>query len=117
MFEMTATILRNFFSKPATRRYPRVKRLPFEAVRGELYNQIEDCTFCTVCAVKCPSQCITVDKKAAVWAYDPFACVYCGICVDDCPVNCLSQKRDYRPPNSERQFIKLKGQLKKKIKK
>jgi ech hydrogenase subunit F len=116
MFEMTPTILKNFFTRRATRRYPSVARTPFAGVRGELYNDIENCTFCSVCAIRCPSQCITVDKKAAHWSCDPFACVYCGICVDACTAECLHQKLEYRAVSRERQTISLKGEIKKKDK-
>jgi len=114
VFKMTPTILRNFFNKRATRRYPFVVRQPFEGVRGELYNEIEKCIFCTLCAVRCPSQCLTVDKKTGDWSCDVFACVYCGICVDGCPVNCLKMKTTYRPVIAERFVLSLKGEPPKK---
>ena len=117
MFKMTPNVLKNLISKRATRRYPRVARTPFESVRGALFNDIEKCTFCSVCALKCPSQCITVDKKAAIWRYDPFVCVFCGICVDACTGKCLHQKREYRNPLAERETILLKGEPKQKIEK
>jgi len=87
MFKMTPNVLRNLLSKKPTRLYPH--------------------------AVKCPSQCISVDKKAATWTCDPFACVYCGICVEVCPAKCLHQKQAYRHPVYERQTIFLKGEPKK----
>lgn len=117
MFKMTPNILRNFLTKRATRRYPYVVRPPFENVRGELYIDIENCTFCTVCAVKCPSECITVDKKSATWACDPFSCVYCGTCADVCPTKCLHQKVDYRPAVLKPGIILMKGKIKEEIKK
>jgi len=110
MFKMTRNVLKNLFSKKATRQYPRVARTPFERVRGALFNDIQKCTFCSVCALKCPSQCIKVDKKVGTWTYDPFACVYCGICVDICPAKSLYQKREYRNPVAERETILLKGE-------
>ena len=115
MFKMTPYVLRNFISPKATRRYPREVRAPFEDVRGQLYNEIEKCTFCSICAVKCPSQCITVDKKAATWTCDPFACVYCGICVESCPAQCLHQRVEYRLPAEKPTTISMQGELKKKI--
>ena len=110
MFKMTPNVLRNLVSKKPTRRYPHEVRPPFEHLRGALVNEIEKCTFCSVCAVKCPSQCITVDKKAAAWTCDPLACVYCGICVDACPVKCLHQKSEYKRPLRERKTIVLVGE-------
>ncbi|MBW2470141.1 MAG: 4Fe-4S binding protein [Deltaproteobacteria bacterium] len=109
MFQMMPNILKNLFFPKATRRYPRVVRSPFESSRGALFNDIEKCTFCSVCELKCPSQCIRVDKKAATWTYDPFACVFCGICVDICPPNSLYQKSAYRLPVAGRELITLTG--------
>ena len=117
MFNMTPNVLRNLFTKSSTRLYPKETREAFERSRGELYNEIKDCVFCRTCARKCPSQCITVDKKAALWICDPFACIYCGICVDACKEKCLHQKEDYRVPTPERQTIRLKGTVKKRSQK
>jgi ech hydrogenase subunit F len=116
MFPMTPAILRNFIHKRATRRYPAVVRPAFENARGEIYNDIQVCTFCGVCAAKCPSQCIAVDKKAATWSCNPSACVYCGVCVESCPSGSLHQKRDYRRPVREKEMIFLKGEIKKEVK-
>jgi ech hydrogenase subunit F len=115
MFPMTPAILRNFIHKRATRRYPAVVRPAFENARGEIYNDIQVCTFCGVCAAKCPSQCITVDKKVATWSCNPSACVYCGVCVESCPSGSLLQKRDYRRPVREKEMIFLKGEIKKEV--
>ena len=114
MFKMTPNVLKNLLSPKATRRYPHEVRTPFENVRGELYNDIKNCTFCGVCAVKCPSQCISVDKEAAIWTCDPFACVFCGICVDACPAKCLHQKHGYRIPVLGREVIFLQDKARQK---
>ena len=94
---MLNTILKNLFTGYATRLYPFKKREPFPDVKGELKIDVEKCTFCTVCQIKCPSQCIQVDRKERQWKVDPFACVYCGICEDVCPANCLYHEGFYRP--------------------
>ena len=117
MFTFTSNILKNFLSQRATRRYPFETRSPFDGARGMLLNHIEKCNLCSICAVKCPSQCITVDRKASTWECDPFACVYCGICVDACPERALYQKPEYRQVAEKREMISLKGEIKKKGKK
>ena len=55
---MINTILRNFLKRPATRKYPMVKRDPFSNYRGRLINNVESCIFCRMCSTKCPAQCI-----------------------------------------------------------
>ena len=116
MFKMTHNILRNLVVKKSTRRYPFEVRETFDKVRGELVNDIARCIFCGTCEVKCPSQCIEVDRKAAVWTCDPFACVYCGVCVDTCPAKSLFQKTQYRRPEDQRVMISMQGELKKRSK-
>jgi len=117
MFKMTPNIIHNLFHQKATRRYPRVVRPAFENVRGALFNDVAKCTFCGTCEVKCPSQCITVDKTAGLWIYDPFACVFCGICADICPSESLHQQSEYRLPLAGRETIMLKGEPKHKTEK
>jgi len=117
MFKMTPNVMRNLFHKKATRRYPRQIRPTFENVRGALFNEIAKCTFCGACAIKCPSQCISVDKKAGLWIYDLFACVFCGICVDICPAESLHQQSEHRLPLPGRETIMLKAEPKQKIEK
>ena len=66
---MINTILRNFLKRPATRKYPMVKRDPFSNYRGRLINNVESCIFCRMCSTKCPAQCISTDPKEAFWGY------------------------------------------------
>ncbi len=116
MFKMTPNIVRNLLVKKSTRIYPAEMRETFAGVRGELINDIERCIFCGTCEVKCPSQCIQVDKKAYTWIYDPFVCVYCGVCVDTCPAKSLYQKTQYRSPAGARIIVSQQGQPRKKDK-
>lgn len=110
MLTFTPNILKNLAAKPATRKYPFVKREQFAGVRGELYNDIDNCIFCGMCSRKCPTGCITVDKKAGTWVCDPFACVFCGICADNCPVSCLHFHAEHRSPTAEREIISMQGE-------
>lgn len=112
MFKMTRNVLRNLFYEKATRLYPGEARLPFDNARGELVNSQESCNFCGICASKCPSQCIGVQKKAATWTYNPFACVYCGVCVEVCPQESLHQERGYKAAVLEPEIVTIVGETK-----
>lgn len=109
MIEMTFNILENISKKSSTRLYPFTKREDFARARGELYCDIDECIFCGTCARKCPSLCITVDKKAQTWECDVMKCVWCGNCVDSCPVSCLHQKTSYRPVTTTRDKLFYKS--------
>ncbi len=110
MFKMTPNLIRNFLAERATRRHPFDVRPPFPGARGEIENHAETCIFCGVCAMKCPSQCLSVDKKAQTWEWNPSACVYCGICAESCPKQSLHQKTAYRKPVTEKVSVCLKGE-------
>jgi ech hydrogenase subunit F len=98
----TPTVVKNLLKKPATRNYPFVVREPFPNFRGELVMDIDKCIFCGMCARKCPSQCITVDKEKGTWSCDLHACISCGYCRDHCPTKCLTMKDTHRKPLTER---------------
>ncbi|MFZ2631405.1 MAG: 4Fe-4S binding protein [Desulfosalsimonadaceae bacterium] len=112
MFKMTPCILKNLMTEKATRLYPFEVRTPYDNARGELVNDAEKCNFCGICAAKCPSQCLTVDKKNATWECAPFSCLFCGICVEACPKKSLSQNQAYRKPVREKEVIFIHGEIK-----
>ncbi len=76
---------------PATRRYPAQVREPYHGARGEIRNHEATCILCGLCARRCPTECIEVDKKGRLWAHDPFRCILCGVCVEACPTGSLTQ--------------------------
>ena len=108
--QMIQTLIRNFVKRPATRKYPLVKRDPFENYRGRLVNHVQSCIFCRMCSTKCPAQCISTDPKEAYWGYDPFSCVYCGICVEVCPTKSLFMLSTHRSPVPDKFVVYHKGQ-------
>jgi ABC-type sugar transport system ATPase subunit len=58
MFDMLGNVVKNLFSKPATRMFPAERRDSFKGTRGCLGINIESCIFCGICARKCPSDAI-----------------------------------------------------------
>lgn len=106
---MTKNVLKNLFTRSATRLYPFVKRETFDDVRGALDIEIDKCIFCKACELRCPTRCIKVDSKEGVWAFDPMACVACGVCVAVCPKKCLFIGKEYRKPLLARGIISHQG--------
>lgn len=98
-FSLTA--LRSLFKKPATTAWPAIPYTPVEGARGSLRFSSETCTYCSLCALKCPTGAIQVDRVRKVWTLDRFKCIVCAACVDACQKNALSSDPNFAPPSAE----------------
>jgi formate hydrogenlyase subunit 6/NADH:ubiquinone oxidoreductase subunit I len=96
------TALKNLNSRPATLMYPKKKRVFYARTRGHIAIGIESCIFCGICAKKCPSGAIRVDKTGKVWEIDRLKCVQCNACVESCPKKCLAMEQSYTEPSMEK---------------
>jgi formate hydrogenlyase subunit 6/NADH:ubiquinone oxidoreductase subunit I len=56
--------------------------------RGVPYFINDACVGCTICAVKCPVECISGESKD-LHIIDPKICIDCGVCASYCPVDCI----------------------------
>ena len=96
---MFPTIIKNLFSRPATRRYPfKDIREPFSGYRGRIYWDVNKCDLCGDCARVCPADAIEVGLENRQITYDPFKCIYCGTCVQTCLPRAISQDKYYTKP-------------------
>ena len=94
LFPFGLTILKNLFSKSATRIE---KREFFPATRGHVVFDADTCIFCSLCARKCPAGAITVDRGEKTWSILRASCVQCAACVEACNKNSLSMAPEYTP--------------------
>lgn len=97
-FSISALVIRSALHRPATRLYPFEQRKPYAKTRGHIKFKIDNCSFCTVCAAKCPTGAIVASKKGKTWAIDHSLCILCGNCVSDCSEGCITQSRQPWPP-------------------
>ncbi|MBN2734034.1 MAG: 4Fe-4S dicluster domain-containing protein [Methanomicrobiaceae archaeon] len=98
LFSMTKTIFKTLGRGPSTIRYPKEPAKRYEGTRGQVEIKIEDCIFCGLCSMHCPSDAITVDKPVKIWTIDRFRCISCNSCVEACPKNCLCLNNVYHEP-------------------
>jgi formate hydrogenlyase subunit 6/NADH:ubiquinone oxidoreductase subunit I len=102
IFVMAKTVMRNLFQGPATLMYPKRKRVYTMITRGRIENEIEKCIFCGLCAKRCPTYALAVNKEIKEWVIDRLKCCICNLCVEICPVKCLSTHNHYSSPVTER---------------
>ena len=96
-FTIAGLVAKSALSKPATRRYPFVKRQPYPNTRGSIVIDIEKCTMCTLCQKRCPTDAIEVKRTEKIWSIDRLRCIQCGACVEACPKDCLVMNNQYSP--------------------
>jgi len=102
VMNFTGTVLKNLFSKPATRLYPFEPREYTERTRGRVEIDIDSCIFCGMCQRKCPTGAITVNKNDKTWKIERFNCVQCACCVKNCPKKCLFMAKEYTEPGADK---------------
>jgi len=91
---MLGDIVKSFFKKPNTEKYPFVRKDAPKNLRGKLVWDPEKCSGCQLCIKDCPSNAIellVVDKvnKKFVMRYNMDKCTYCAQCVINCRFNCI----------------------------
>lgn len=109
MLDFIPVVLKNLFSKPATRNYPSEKCHLYENERGHIKIDIDNCLFCGMCSRKCPAEAIKVDRGERTWSIDRFRCIVCSSCVESCPKKCLSMEPEYTPPTNVKSIDSFKG--------
>lgn len=98
--EMFKNVLRNTFHKPVTRLYPFETHEAPVGSRGQLDNDADLCTYCSVCEKRCPTGAISVKRKPEKsWTLRPHQCILCGYCIEVCPKKSLSMNKNHRGPS------------------
>ncbi|HTW90123.1 MAG TPA: 4Fe-4S binding protein [bacterium] len=107
---MLPELLKNFFSKPDTVKYPFEKLTPTPEFRGRMVWEADKCIGCQACVRDCPTGVIDIvkaapDVKKFNATYRMYLCIFCGQCVDSCPVHCIHWTSAFELAADKRQTI------------
>jgi ech hydrogenase subunit F len=106
-FEMSKLALKWALSKPPTTQYPFVPRNPLAGSRGSLVFTKDNCVYCNICAKKCPTGALVVNRAQKKWVIDRLRCITCSYCVEACPKDALAMAGNHAVPavTRDREFF------------
>jgi NADH-quinone oxidoreductase subunit I len=115
MLKLLPEILKNFFKKPATYKFPREDRPAQQDYRGMQTLDLKKCISCRLCAHDCPADAIEMKINPATNKEYPVTdfgkCVFCYQCVKICPVNAFITSNIYKLASFEKESL-IKDALK-----
>ena len=100
---MWKTVARSLISRSACKMYPTRQAVFFERTRGRIEVASVKCILCTLCAKRCPTGAIIVDREKNIWRIDRFKCILCGNCIEGCKSEALRMANHYAGPTIAKQ--------------
>jgi ech hydrogenase subunit F len=108
-FQMSRLVLKWALTSPPTTRYPFAPRRPIPGSRGQLVYTKDNCVYCTVCAKRCPTGALKVDRAQKKFILERLRCISCASCVEVCPKDSLSLSTGHGVPATSRDYEVMGG--------
>lgn len=96
-------VLKKMLGPNVTEFYPEVMPDLPKVVRSSMGLEPDKCISCSLCAMACPNQVITLtsekneNNKKVLQTYhmDVGRCLFCGLCTEACPTNALTVTQEF----------------------
>lgn len=105
--KMTKLIVSSLFKKTACQMYPFKPAKFYKHSRGKVTINASKCILCTLCAKKCPTGAIIVDREQGHWQIDRSKCILCNECVTCCRPVALTMENQHSAPATEKTIDKV----------
>lgn len=105
-------ILRNFFKKPNTVKYPYEKLEIPRGFRGNPVFHSDKCIGCRLCTMDCPAEAIEIirvsetEKKFKMILHND-RCIHCAQCSDSCNKEAITMNTEYELAAFNRHHLKI----------
>lgn len=99
---MCKTVISSLRKKTACQMYPVKPAKFYKNTRGHITIDPNKCMLCTLCARRCPTGAIEVDRAKGTWQINRFKCITCNECVLACKPVALSMEMQYAPPGAKK---------------
>ena len=120
-FPYAGNALKDFFSKPSTERYPKVKKEAPEGYRGKISYDPEKCIACGMCIRVCSPGAITMTKgeksdegQLIEMSFNMGSCTFCQMCADFCPKKAIKLTNEYSMVATDKNELVVSGSFFKK---
>ncbi len=113
ILKMCKTVASSLRKKTFCQMYPFKPAKFHKNTRGHIKLDPSKCILCTLCAKRCPTGAIEVDRVKGYWQINRYKCIMCIECVLCCKPAALSTENQYAPPVGKMEIEKFDVEIKK----
>lgn len=113
ILKMCKTVVSSLRKKTFCQMYPFQPARFHKNTRGHIKIDAAKCILCTLCAKRCPTGALEVDRVKGYWQINRYKCIMCLECAICCPTKALSTENQYAPPMPKMENEKFDVEVKK----
>jgi len=113
ILKMCKTVVSSLRKKTFCQMYPFQPAKFHTHTRGHIKLDAAKCILCTLCAKRCPTGALEVDRVKGYWQINRYKCIMCIECVHACRPLALITEQQYAPPMAKMENERFDVEIKK----